>query len=53
MDFISAKRDFLNYEKMIGSQPKTIKHYSDVLQGFQSVIQIPDCASLSLSDIYR
>lgn len=53
MDFKSALTEFINYERMIGSQKKTISHYSDVLRGFQSVIQISDCASLSIADVYR
>ena len=52
MDFISAKREFLNYEKMIGSQPKTIKHYSDVIDSFLQVCGYSD-SDLTLQEVYR
>lgn len=52
MDLIKAKQDFLQYEKMIGSQPKTIDHYSAVIDLFFNVSVYPD-SDLSLQNVYK
>lgn len=52
MDLIKAKEDFLNYERMIGSQPKTIKHYSAVIDSFLKNCTYSD-SDLTIQEIYR
>lgn len=52
MNLQKAKEDFINYEKMIGSQPKTIKHYSDVIDSFLKVCRLSD-SDLTLQEIYK
>jgi site-specific recombinase XerD len=52
MTFEQAKMSFVNYERMIGSQPKTINHYSSVIDSFLKVCECTDPANLSMQHIY-
>lgn len=53
MNYMLCKLNFINYEKMIGSQEKTISHYSDVLDVFHHVVDFDDCRLLSMQQIYQ
>ena len=53
MDYKQCKMNFISYEKMIGSQDKTISHYSNVLDNFQQAMCVDDCSLLSMKQIYE
>lgn len=53
MTFEQAKKIFIDYERMIGSQPKTINHYSIVIDSFAKVCRCTDAAALSMQHIYQ
>ena len=52
MNYMLCISNFENYQKMIGSQEKTIAHYNAVLNYFHDAVDFDDCRSLSMDHIY-
>ncbi len=53
MTYEQAKKLFIDYERMIGSQIKTINHYSAVLDSFAMVCCCTDAGSFSMHHVYQ